>query len=542
MFNAKSRFYYLTSHRYFWFGVSLIGAIMLLIFVISGRTFPYSPDSADYIEQARSLHAHGAALSTPYDLTNPGVVNEPSRLFPMGFPVAIALLSTLNIDPSIGAVVLNGLAAVLVPIILFLALRPSCGPGLAALASLLVATTPSLIDNAPLGMSDSFALALSLLVFHLTVNTRSSGAHVLSGSVAAFAYVSRNALVALILSSLIFYIYFILRDRSSGDSRRQFLCFVLGLSIILAPYVLRNLVVYDAINPYVMGKSTIGIAENASSMLGAFAYDLSGIAALKEAIQPLGIIGFIGLLAATISVPFMLFRVRHIFDDRQWRAIIFSSAYVLVGTWIVIVARTKYQWGETIDVRHTMQYVPYIVSIACIAIAARFDANVAASPIIARLPIFLVVVLLLVHARFYLQQLDGLAERNSRYGGQDVYASGREFACGRDDEAFVISNWAYVFRIKCALPARHLWVIDLERDATQRHFSGTAVSYRSLKQGLDSIAEDVAERPVAVALFPGKGGLTEADFPMRVEDSVALESSGWTIAVNSHEKILLERQ
>lgn len=541
MLNPASGFFTPVVHRYLWYGIALLSAAMLLIFVMSGRPFPYSPDSADYIEQARSLRAHGVALSTPYDLTRPDVISEPSRLFPIGFPIVLALLSTLNIDPSIGAVLLNGLAAVLVPIILFFALRPSCGPRLAAIASFLCATTPSLIDNAPLAMTDSFALALSLLVFHLSVNARSSGAHFLAGAIAAFAYASRNALVALLLSSLIFYIYAILQDRSRGDSRRQFLCFVLGLSIILTPHMARNLAAYGAISPYVMGKSTIGIVENAASMLGAFAYDLSGIAAIQETIRPFVFVGFIGLLTATISIPLVLVRVRHVFTERQWRATVFSTAYVLIGTWTIIMARSRYQWGEVIDLRHSLQYSPYVIGATCVAVATRFGAAAGTSQVVARLSIFFLAALLLVHVRFYSQQLDGLSERNARFGGQDVYASGREFACDRDDGAFMVSNWAYVFRIKCAVPARHLWIIDPERDETQRNFVGTAVSYRSLKQGLDSAAESVVGRPIAVALFPGKGGLSRADFPMRAEETAVLESSGWTIVANSREKILLER-
>ena len=528
-------------HLYLWYGIALLGAAMLLVFVLSGRPFPYSPDSADYIEQARSLSERGVALSTPYDLARPDAISEPSRLFPIGFPIVLALLSTLDLDPSIGAVALNGLAAVLAPILLFFALKPSCGPRLAAIASLLFATTPSLIDNAPFAMTDSFALALSLLVFHLTVNARSSGAHLLSGAIAAFAYVSRNALAALLLSSMVFYIWAVLHDRYRGDSRRQFFCFVLGLSVVLAPYMLRNLAVYGAINPYAMGKSTIGIAENAASMLGAFAYDLSGIAAIQEAIRPFVFVGFLGLLTVTVIAPLVLVRVRHVFNERQWRATIFSAAYVLIGTWTIIMVRSKYQWGEVIDLRHTLQYSPYVVGAACIAVATRFGAAAGTSPVVARLCVFSLAALLLVHARFYSQQLDGLAERNARFGGHDVYASGREFACGREDGAFMVSNWAYVFRIKCEVPARHLWVIDPGRDEGQRHFVGTAATYRSLKQGLDSVAESVLERPIAVALFPGRGGLSRSDFPMEIEEAAALENSGWTIVANSRERILLER-
>ena len=526
--------------RYRWHVIALSGAGLLFVFVALGRAFPYSPDSADYIEQARSLYAHGTALSTPYDLGRTEIVSEPSNLFPVGFPIVLALLLALGIEPAIGAVVVNGLSAILAPVVLFVALTPSCGSRLAAIASLLCATTPGLIGNAPFAMTDTFTLALSLLVFHLSVNSRTNGAHFLSGAIAAFSYVSRNALVALLLSSMIFYVYMIAQDRSRSDLRRQFLHFTLGLSVILTPYILYNLAVHGSINPYSMGKSTIGIAENSASMLGALAYDLSSLASLQEIIRPIGTGSFFVLLASTILAPCVLILARRAFNEPQWRALVFSTEYVLIGIWIVIVARSKYQWGDTIDTRHTLQYVPYVIGTTCIAIAAKTGTTPIRSSIITKLSLLFLTALLLVHARFFIQQLHGHAEVDSRFNGLHVYALGRDFACNKEDGTFVVSNWAYVFRIKCAVPARHLWIIDPEHDEAQRHFIGTAASHSSLKQALDFLVEHIEERPIAVALFPGKGGLSRMDFPMQEKEVDSLSNEGWTIVRNTHEKILLE--
>lgn len=541
MFKLTTGFSLMLMRRHLWCGVVLLGAAMLLAFVLPPGAFPYSPDSADYIEQARSLHAHGAALATPYDLNQPDVVREPSRLFPVGFPIVLALLSTFGVEPSVGAVLVNGIAAVLIPVILFLALRPSCGPRLAAIAAILCATTPGLILNATFGMSDCFALALSLLVFHLAVNAKSSGMHLLAGAVAAFAYVSRNALIALLLASMIFHVWMVFEHRLSRESRRQLLGFVSGCLVVLVPYVLRNLAVYGTINPYAMGESTIGLAENASAMLAALAYDLSAVAAFQLRIEPLGVAGFALLLAATISIPLLLASGRRLFTERQRRAMVFGTAYVLIGLWMVVVARTRYQWGETIGIRHSLQYTPYILGMACIVIATMLRGRGGTPRFAAGLSIVFLAALLLVHVRFYSNQLHQADVRNSMAGGQHVYRSGQDFLCGRDEGTFLVSNWAYVFRIRCGVPARHIWIVDPAREKSQPRFVGTESSYHTLKEGLDAAARNAAGRPLFVALFPGRGGLSRADFPMADEDTAALRREGWTLVTNAHEKILLER-
>jgi hypothetical protein len=71
--------------------------------------FPYTPDSACYIEQARSLLARGVFESGLYGTEKPLATFVPDPLFPPGYPVLIASFSLLlSVPPEVVALFLSG--------------------------------------------------------------------------------------------------------------------------------------------------------------------------------------------------------------------------------------------------------------------------------------------------------------------------------------------------------------------------------------------------------------------------------------------------
>src|SRR4051812_42924799 len=77
----------------------LTGLFALWIAMLHGSV-PYTPDSANYIEQARSLLAGNGFESRPYWIDDIDVSQRPDKLFPPGYPLVIAVGSVLSGAPA----------------------------------------------------------------------------------------------------------------------------------------------------------------------------------------------------------------------------------------------------------------------------------------------------------------------------------------------------------------------------------------------------------------------------------------------------------
>jgi hypothetical protein len=92
------------------FGVIIISILISAHLIFRSHYFPFSPDSAAYIEQARNLIQEGSALFTPNGPTGTGKI--PNILFPIGFPMALAFISMFGLDPRESIVRSTGLALI----------------------------------------------------------------------------------------------------------------------------------------------------------------------------------------------------------------------------------------------------------------------------------------------------------------------------------------------------------------------------------------------------------------------------------------------
>lgn len=520
-------------------GVSILAVLSLVLLVVRGRAYPFTPDSADYIEQARTLLNVGVALSTPFDLSRPQVAMEPSRLFPIGFPLLVALLGLAGLEPERAAVALNGVAAILVPIAVFIALRRAVGSGWSAIAVLLCATTPSLAVNAPFAMTDSVSLLLAVIVFGLVVNSVSTGAYLAAGTLAAVAYMSRHAMLALLVASLIH----LLVEMLSTSQRREVLtragAFFFGALLVLIPLFLRNHAVHGAISPYIMAPSTIGLSENAVRLLAVIAEDILALPGAIAGRRVADLVGILGLMGISLLLVYPIMVRCNLFTTTQARFFSFSAIYIVVAGWLVVIARTKYQWGEVIGLRHSLQITPFLIICGVLLSSQIYRVWLGRSGRIILL--ILLAALIVGHIRAVVQLHLGLNERNARFGGQQVLELGRDHICDQSSGSLLVSNWAYVFRISCAANVRHLWIIDPETDAAQRDFLGAAVSYRSLEAALRATAQAGGDRSIVLAVFPGRGGINSSDLPLNSNKVNQFQALGWEVRRNDENSLIMSR-
>src|SRR5215470_8599717 len=106
----------------------LLTGLFALWIAMLHRSVPYTPDSASYIEQARSFLAGNGFASRPYWIDDIDVLQRPDRQFPPGYPLVIGVGSALSGAP-VEAVALwtNRLALMVLPLIIFVVFRPVIG-------------------------------------------------------------------------------------------------------------------------------------------------------------------------------------------------------------------------------------------------------------------------------------------------------------------------------------------------------------------------------------------------------------------------------
>jgi thiamine biosynthesis lipoprotein ApbE len=107
----------------------------------------------------------------------------------------------------------------------------------------------------------------------------------------------------------------------------------------------------------------------------------------------------------------------------------------------------------------------------------------------------------------------------------------------QDSEVFLVSNWAYVFRIECGARVRQIERIN--------HKKAQAViaadeDYASLMDAIADIKDKSTGRSIHVGFFPGRFGLDVRDFPLKAAEQKTLLDSGWTIIRNDELGLLIQ--
>lgn len=512
----------------------VIGALCALMAVhlfLRASAFPYSPDSASYFEQARSLMHAGAALETPGVLGGGG--QRPSILFPIGYPALLALVSLPGFDPAASALALSRLAGLLLPLLLFVSFRNALGNVRAMLLAGLVSLSPGLLLYATLGSPDLPALLLAVATIALILNARTRSRLVLSGILAGSAYAIRNAHLALLLAVALYYVY---RLATQGAQRRETWldasAFLLGVTLILAPVLLRNIMLFGALNPYEMAPSTLSVPHNIRTYVQEAIYDLS-------AWRPLGIFlgwsaaGAVMLAGAGASAAWFLRRDWKRLAPAQRNTLVLCAAYAVIGAGVVIAARSRYEWGEMINTRHTLQYTPFLWAALLAAIPAhapriRPGFAAAASMLLVIAP----------HLAYAAVPHDLLMRMQRSAAATAAYAAGKVHFCAPTN-ALPASNWGHVFSVLCGTAVRNIEMeaFPCRPTAQMREAAGSCAPAADAAL---QIARRFPGRPLKLGFFSGRG-MAAGQFPLAPDEQVRLERAGWQIMQNDAQSIVLIR-
>lgn len=520
--------------------VVAISVLMVVHLFFRAPIFPFSPDSANYIEQARSLIQNGLTFSIPSGIN--GMDKTPSPLFPIGFPIILAFFSIFGFDAQEASIAVGWLSAALFPALLYICFQKQIGPLYAAILAGLSALSPGVLTYAPMGLTDIFSLILAVGAIGLVLNSRSTTFFFVGGVVAGLAYAVRNAHIALLAALAVYFLYlWVSNPAQRTQTIKQATVFAVGASLIILPLLLRNLMIFGALNPYEMPLSTVSAVHNIRVYIQEFVYDLT-------ALRSLGIFvgwstqGLVFLLALVIGVSGMLMIVwRGQLTEKKKKTIFLCATYSIIGTCVVIAARSRYEWGEMINIRHTLQYTPFFLAALLAAIPS---ANSDAALSFARKTGLTLVFFLGIFHTLYAHKLGAEYQQSMRRSldAMNAYQNGKNHLCVSEKNTLLMSNWEYVFSIQCAAHAQNMEPVNLQCDGQAPLAKNKAERCHTLVNGILSLSDKLAGRSIRAGFFPGRSGININNLPLPEADILSLQNSGWDIVQNNANGLLLSYQ
>ena len=427
--------------------------------------YPYAADSASYIEMADTIYHEGRPRVTPWDLEFPAQDRIPQRLFPPGFPLLVAAFVPIAGDATAASLWPGRLAAALLPMLLVLAFRGALGDRSLALLGAYALSTPGVIGWQYLAYSDVTALAVALLALGALargLGLVEAGARlrtgwlVAAGFLAGASYGIRNAGLAVLAAALLTLAHDAWRRRRGVGALVPWL---VGAVAPLAALWTYNVATFGQLQPYTMPPSQRAWLLNVGDYALAALTDFGVPWQVTERL-PAGVaIAFITLLALGLAMAW--WRLRG--DPARQGLLTLVAGYGFGGALLLVLSRSRYEWGNQIDVRNTLQYtwaLAFAVALAT-AVLAGPRLRRAARAGAATLVLFLVAVT--VH------DVIGV-----RAGGvefwQQLHRDPAVLAAPAAEPASTLlaSNDAVLFRIGSRRPVR-----ELEISGTDRDFAGS---------------------------------------------------------------------
>lgn len=350
---------------------------LVMFFHADQLDYPFSSDSIKYHEAARNFLDGKGLVHSPHGPEPYDQELEPLRMFPPGYSMMIAAAGTTGMDIETASVWIpraGWLVAVPVTVLLFRSLGLSWLAGPLALFSLF---SSGVFRPAQQVLTDAPFLALaflSLLLFKKALQRPAGGflPVVASGLAAGLAYSVRNVGLsllpavpaALVLASL-------LRVLPFRRGMKLIGLWIAGTLPVVILLKLRALVEFGTLEPYTMPPSTVGLLANVRWMLYGFMADLTGSPLLSLDVvwtwYKLALISILTLLVVGLSLVGLAQVLR---SDRIPQLVLAMAVviYCSLGVAVVIVARTKYQWGELINERHAGQYTGLLLALVLLGL------------------------------------------------------------------------------------------------------------------------------------------------------------------------------
>lgn len=501
-------------------GIGLIAATV----AYGMPVFPYTPDSACYIEQARGLLLRGEFASGLYDTFNPTVTYVPDPLFPPGYPVLIAALTLLSGVPAETVAWFLSLSALaFIPTVMVFSFRHIIGTRAALAIGLLVATTPAIMRWGNIAATDVLSLLLIMLCMGLALKAELSLKRwTVLGLLLGFAYLLRNANLAFILSlggliawQLVF---------ESGQRRPKLICtgaLLASFTVVVVPWMLRNWLVFGKIQPYSMPPSTVGVIENSHAFLEAqlAIVILFTDAAAFFARTPLGLsVVLIGVLALCAWVA----KNWQTWPKTAKHTLIICTLYCAFGAAVVIAARSKYQWGELISERHALPYLFALLTALALILKYTplpYKRGIGLSVLAALFLVRLYFMPELYNNNFYQANLYTAANYISQHKHTDPL-------CTQLNGRLGISNYAFVYRVLCAVPIRHTFPI----------LHGDTFNDEAIQKLLDL----PITTGIIVAMLPNHD-IDKTSLPLSAKHLHQLNAQGWQVEENGAMGFIIKR-
>ncbi len=481
-------------------GTLLLCGLLALHLLLRGPAYPFMPDSASYIQLARSI-ADQAPAGAPVP------AYQPNPLFPIGFPALLSVLARAGLDPRDAAPLLGSLSSLLLPLLVLLAFRRALGDASAAAVALLTALSPGLLWLAGYGLTDLPACALSLAAAGCLLSGRSAKHYIAAGLLAGTGYALRNAQLALIAALGLLMLYRMLAHPGGfRPALRGAAQFAGGAALPMLPLLLYNARTFGSLNAYAMPPSTVSLPTNLRTYVQEFIYDASGFRDIGVQLAwtlP-------GLTVCLLLAALHARRVCQAWSDMgsvQRETWLVTAGYATAGAILVIAARSRYEWGEFISTRHTLQILPFALA-AWLVVPLQTTGR--------RLRTAALLLLCVSHAVFALRldpQLDLQQARGQT--ARAVIEAGRPLLCAQPQNGLLLSNWAYAFQIECAAPVRQFSLKALD---THEATFGRLV---------DALREHAGEKPALLAIYPGRAWLEASHLQFSADQLDTLESTGW---------------
>jgi len=523
-----------------WIILTAISMLVAIHLHYRSPDFPYSPDSAFYIEQARNLVNSGLTSTTPYGLSPSDTDQVETGLFPIGFAIAIAAISTTGIDAKDVAIGISHWSTILLPWLLYLCFRNALGARDALIVAGLSVISPSVLLNSSTGLTDMFALVLAVAAIGLTLNSRSTLGLIGAGLLAGMAYALRNAHLALLITLAIYFCYLWLVNNTTNRRviYKNAASIFLGVAIIVFPVLTRNIYLFGSLNPYQMPPSTIDFVENLRTYLQVLIKDVTACSTCGNYIA-WSVPGLLALVLVTSCLFWLFIKYvwRNLATARQ-NTIAISTTYVLIGSCIVIAARTRYQWGEVINIRHTLQYTPFLLVILLTPVFQNSTETFAKW--LEKIQLAFVIALFFFHINFALFSEAFQARNNDSPILTNAYTTGQKHLCLPESNTFLVSNIAYLFRIECGARVRQTEPVNIVHNKEMLALVAANEGHDGLMGTIVNIKSHSMNRPIHAGFFPGRFGFEAGDFPIPDVDHQKLLDSGWKVIRSDEHGLLIQ--
>ena len=332
---------------FFYLVLILVGQTALvgsLLWLMSGRVFPFTTDSIVYISTAEQIANFKGLLFTNLFVQPPFPDLLPLSIWPPGFPICIAMLKWMGVNEFGAAIFFPRICCLCLPFLFFSIFRKFISDKGALFVSGMCSLTFSVLSCSSIAWSDTPYLAISLLVLMMVINIfeRKVTVHwsyiVLTGGLSGIAFLFRFIGVSLIGSiGISLVLWAILRLVTFKDFIRMTSFYALGVLIPVVPYCIRNLIVFGKMFVYLSGTPNPDFFRNVIVVVRLYFQGLSSMM--------LGTTSFSWLVVIFIACLFVIFLyyAKELIRDGQTKfaCLLLLALYFFIQSFFLIYFRSS---------------------------------------------------------------------------------------------------------------------------------------------------------------------------------------------------------